>query len=311
MVRPIVDLHTHLEGSLPLSEALRIAATHPEHPWHDSTIEELEALEFGSFDRFLDAIRSMCSLLCSTDALAIAARELSLMFGRDGLSHAEVYVSPYIYERWGLDARDSMRAVELGFEEGQRNGGTRCMILLDSVRQWGVDAAARVLDSYEQHRWSRVVGFGLGGEESEPLRDFVATYERARKLGLRTVVHAGETGPASDVAIAVEELGVDRVAHGIRALDDPGVVRLLVESGTPLDLAITSNYATGVVRGVHPIRKLIDAGVNVTIGTDDPALFRTSPKRELERAIADGELSEDEVSKIARDSIRFGFFNPE
>lgn len=251
----------------------------------------------------------MCELLCTEDALTLAARELSLLYGRDGVTYSEIYVSPYIYERWGLSWSDSMGAVDAGFHAGEELSGARITILLDSVRQWGVEAATRVLDAYEEHRWPRVVGFGLGGEESVPLDEFSAVYERARGLGLATVVHAGETGPASDVATAIEVLGVDRIAHGVRAIEDREVLSILRSANVPLDLAITSNYVTGVVAREerHPVRELVDAGVTVSFGCDDPAIFGTTPSLELEAAARLGALSWEEIEAIVANAPTLAF----
>lgn len=306
--RPLSDLHTHLEGSLPLAEAVRIAREREGHPWQNLSERDLAGQELGSFDRFLEAIRAMCSLLCSEEALELTARELSLSYGEEGLRHAEVYVSPHIYERWGMKPEVSMAAVERGFRDGENQGGTPCRILLDSVRQWGVEAARAVLDGYERHRWPRVVGFGLGGEESGDLREFADTYDRARSLGLGTVVHAAEFGPAADVAIAIEVLEVDRIAHGIRAVEDEGVLRLLAASGVPLDLAISSNYATGAVEGEHPIGRLVEAGVPVTVGADDPALFGVTPGQELARLFDLG-LTRYDIDEIIRNGVRYAFLS--
>ncbi|MDX1582922.1 MAG: hypothetical protein R3338_04905, partial [Thermoanaerobaculia bacterium] len=198
-------------------------------------------------------------------------------------------------------------AVATGFSDAESAGGSHCAILLDSVRHWGRDAAETVLDAAESHPHDRVIGFGLGGSETPPLEDFVEHFERARSIGLRCVVHAGETGAGEDVRKAVSVLSVERVAHGIRAIESREALEAVRSQRVPLDLAITSNYRTRVTRGRHPIRDLIDEGIMVTLSTDDPSLFRTDPIREYRRARRFGDLSTNELFTVALNGIEASF----
>lgn len=303
----ITELHLHFEGSLSIDSSIELAAARG-LPWGRLTRRELrKQFRYDDFPSFLMAVKSMAEVLCSIEALERNARELSGFLAGHGVEYAEVYVSPYIYVWWGLDGVEVMQAVERGFSSAEEEGGARCAILLDSVRQWGAEAAERVLDLHESLPLTRVVGFGLGGEESVPFEEFRGAFDRARSLGLHTVVHAGEAGDPEDVAKAIDMLGVERIAHGFRALDDPGVLSRLVASRIPLDLAVTSNYRTGVVSGPHPIRRLLDQGVPVTLSTDDPSLFRIDLPREYRRVQRLCGLSEDELREIARNGVRYSF----
>lgn len=307
----IAELHLHFEGSLSIDSAIELAAKRG-LPWGGLTPAELrKRFRYDDFRSFLMAVKGMAEVLCSIEALERNARELSLFLSRHGVLYAEVYVSPYIYVAWGLDGNDVMQAVDRGFESGLDAGGARCAILLDSVRQWGPDAAERVLDLHEATPLARVVGFGLGGDESVPFEEFRRVYDRARALGLRTLAHAGEAGSPADVVKAIDVLGVERVAHGFRALDDPGVLGRLRASGVPLDLAITSNYRTRVVQGAHPVRRLLDEGIPVTLGTDDPSLFRIDLPREYRRARRLCGVSESELLEIARNGVQYSFADEE
>jgi aminodeoxyfutalosine deaminase len=303
----VSELHIHLEGSLFPASAVELARSSG-HLWSNETPSSLRRrFRYGSFDDFLATIREMCAVLCSPHALERAARELSIFLSLHGVLYAEVYVSPLIYIRWGMSYPEVIGSVRRGFDEAARQGGAACSILLDSVRHWGVEAAEDVIEAARDHPDESVVGFGLGGGETVPLEDFASVFEAARSLGLHTVAHAGETGDATQVIDAIEILGVERVAHGIRALESPAALHLLRHRQIPLDLAITSNYRTGLVRGLHPIRKLVDEGVTVTISTDDPSLFRTDPVREQLRAERFGELSRDELFEVARNAIAVSF----
>lgn len=303
----VTELHLHLEGSLSIESAIEIAAR-GEHPWGKLTRASVHrSLRFKSLNDFLGSVRNMAQVLSSVHALERASRELSLFLHENGVLYAEVYASPYIYVRWGLNFADVMNAIDRGFSAGEAAHGARCAVLLDSVRQWGPDAASIVLDGYESNPLDRFIGFGLGGEESVPLEDFVGIFDRARDLGLRTVVHAGECGPATDVRKAIELLGVERIAHGIRALDDDATLAIAAERRVAFDVAITSNYKTRAVTGPHPIGDLVRRGVAVTLSTDDPSLFRTNLRREYVRALRLSTLEVADLQQIAKNGIDYSF----
>ncbi|MGK2858591.1 MAG: adenosine deaminase [Thermoanaerobaculia bacterium] len=303
----VAELHLHLEGSLRAESAVELARAR-NLPWGELTPLQLRRkFRYASFTDFLLAVRDMAQVLCSYEALERASRELSGSLAAIGVRYAEVYVSPQIYAHWGLDAAEALLAADRGFATGESEGGARCAILLDSVRQWGAGPAHAVLDAFERSRCARAIGFGLGGDETTPLAQFEEVFARVRSLGLRPIVHAGETGTAGDVRTAIRTLGVERVAHGIRAVDDPELLAEIRERGIALDVCLTSNYRTGAVRGAHPIRRLLDAGIAVTLSSDDPSLFRTDLARELRLARRVFGLSASELATIASNAIEHSF----
>ena len=308
IVTPNVDLHLHLEGSLPVEAAVRLARQ-IDHPWGLLTPRELKrTFRYASFSEFIDRIRDMCRVIASPGGLGLACSSLSLQLAAEGVRYAEVYVSPFIYMRWGATWKEVVHQCEEGFAMGEDGGGAHCAVLLDTVRQLEPGAGHAILDAWESEPWQRAVGFGIGGEESVPLARFADVFERARSLGLRTVAHAGEGSHAGDVRDAIEVLQVDRVAHGIRAVSDPGLLADLSHRGTPLDVAVSSNYRTRVVTSLpHPLRPLIDAGIRVSLGTDDPSLFRTSMQREVRVARRAANLTESEIRQLARNAIDNSF----
>ncbi|MBI2212686.1 MAG: adenosine deaminase [Acidobacteria bacterium] len=302
----VSELHLHLEGSLRVESAVEIARERG-LPWGELTAHELRRkFRYPTFTDFLMTVREMARVLSAYDVLERAARELSASLASAGVIYAEVYVSPNIYAHFGLDGAAALSAADRGFSTGEREGGARCAIVLDSVRQWGTEAAAAVLDAFERSGCARAIGFGLGGDEELPLALFEDTFHRARTLGLHTVVHAGEVSNAADVRAAIETLKVERVAHGIRAVDDPRLVAEIRDRGIALDVCLTSNYRTGAVRGDHPVRALIDAGIAVTLSTDDPSLFRTDLSHEFRLARRLG-LSRRELATIASNAVTHSF----
>jgi adenosine deaminase len=187
--------------------------------------------------------------------------------------------SPGIFARLGLPAGEILDAVTGAADAVEAAGGPRLLFLLDGVRQWGPPAVEELVRLAAADRSRRVIGIGIGGDETAwPAEAFASAYREARRCGLRTTAHAGEFDGARSVWEAMEVLEVDRIGHGIRAVEDPVLMRSLAARGLPLECCPTSNLATGVVPTweAHPIPALVRAGLNVTVNSDDPALFGTT-----------------------------------
>jgi adenosine deaminase len=279
----LADCHLHFEGSLP-PETLAALARRARHRFADRTAFEAERSRVVDARGFLDLYAEVCRLFRSPRDYGDAALAIARSLGEGGLAYAEVYVSPEIPARFGLEPRECLSEVDRGFREAAAEGAARCRILLDAVRQWGPESADRVLDLHEATRLDSVVGFGLGGDETAvPAAAFAGVYLRARALGLRTSVHAGEWGGAQSVTDALDALRPDRLDHGLAAAEDRHLLARLAEEGTVLWVAPTSNVLTGAVGSLeeHPLARLLDAGVRVAIGADDPLFFRSTTAREL------------------------------
>jgi adenosine deaminase/aminodeoxyfutalosine deaminase len=171
-----------------------------------------------------------------------------------------------------------------------------------------------VVDEAIRLKEHNVAGIGIGGDERragpEQFRD---VYEHAAQHGLRLTVHAGETVGAESIWGALRQLKADRIGHGLHAIDDPELVRYLAEKQIPVEVCITSNVMTGCCAAVqqHPLRKLFDAGVQVTLNTDDPDMFHTSLVREYQIAQQVFGFSEDELRELAQNSFRASFLPEE
>jgi adenosine deaminase/aminodeoxyfutalosine deaminase len=181
--------------------------------------------------------------------------------------------------------------------------------ILDAVRHFGVQHAMRVAELAAERVNDGVVAFGIGGDEERgPAAWFGEVYRFAKVAGLRLTAHAGETvGPES--VWAALEIGAERIGHGIRAVEDPELLRHLRDRGIPLEVCITSNVATGAVESLesHPVRRLYDVGVPITLNTDDPAIFLTTLSGEYELAARQFGFSEAELRGIAQNAFRYGF----
>ena len=298
--RPLADLHLHLEGAVRPATLVRLGRRAGSSLFPDVAAVRARR-PFEGLPGFLRLYRDVCRLLRGPADFALLARDLTSRLARERITYAEVYVSPGIVHRLGFDWGAVRDAVEPVFASHERVGGGRIRVLLDAVRHFGPDAAHRVLDEHERSPWPRAVGFGLGGDElSLPARDFASVYRRLPRLGLAPVVHAGEAGGPDSVADALRWLKPRRIAHGVAAAADPGLVRRLARAGVALDVCLTSNDATGAFPlARHPVLSLLRAGVTVTLGTDDPGLFGTTLRAEY-RKLARLGATPGELAAVAR-----------
>jgi adenosine deaminase len=281
------ELHLHLEGAVPAATLVRLSSRSVRSIFPDVASVRARRRALGSPEAFFGFYRDVCRQLRSPADYALVARGLVVRLARENVRWAEVYVSPAVIEKIGLDFYDVRDELESVFREHEAKGRGRVRVLLDFVRHWGPSAALRVLDLHAARPWPRVVGFGLGGDETAlPARDFADVYRRGRKAGLMPVVHAGEWAGPESVAEALRFLRPARIAHGIRAAEDPALLRALAKSGVVCDVCPTSNLRTGAVSpgASHPLLAMLRAGVAVTLSTDDPGLFGTTLLGEFRRA---------------------------
>jgi adenosine deaminase len=310
--RLLADCHLHFEGSLPLSEIGRLAAR-AGHPFADTAEFERARDTMRDPAGFLDLYAEICRLFRAPDDYVPAAIAVASALADGGLRYAEVYVSPEIFSRLGLDARACLEAIHAGFQEALETHGVLCRILLDAVRHWGPESADRVLDLHERTRLPSVVGFGMGGDETAlPAIAFAGAYLRARALGLRTSVHAGEWAGPDSVRDVLDALRPDRLDHGVAAASDPALMKRLAEEDTILCVAPTSNLRTGAVPDAarHPLKRLLDAGVRVTLSADDPLLFGTNTSAEYRFASEALGVSARELSVLAGNGWHAAFCTP-
>lgn len=308
---PKAEIHLHLEGSVDLDTLVGLIRGRGRAVGPEERRELGRLYRHRDFPHFLENFRDLCALLLRPEDFALIASALSERLRRDGVRYAEVFCSPTIFARsGGVPAAEILDAVSGAARAGEKRGAPRMRFLLDGVRQFGVRALEDLVRAAADCRRYGVIGIGMGGDEKAlPTGDFAAPYREARRLGLRTTVHAGEFDGPRSVWEALEVLEVERVGHGIRAAEDPELVSLLRRTGVPLECCPTSNLMTGVVRRWedHPIRALHRAGVAVTVSSDDPALFGTSAAGEWQVLQERLGLSPEEVLAIGMRTARSAF----
>ena len=295
---PKAELHLHLEGSV---EPETLRELDPETP-----LEELRSLySYADFDAFLRTFGAVGKRLRTPEDYALVTRRLLERLAAQNVRYAEIIVAAGVVLWKGQDFApifDAIHAAAAG-------SPVQVRWILDAVRQFGVEPAMQVVELAAARRDRGVVAFGIGGSEDRgPAEWFTEVFAAARCAGLRLTAHAGE-GTSPQSVWAALELGAERIGHGISAVDDPVLLRHLRDRGIPLEVCITSNLITGVVKRIeeHPVRKLFDAGVPITLATDDPAMFRCTLVGEYEVAARAFAFTQTELRGLAKNGFRFAF----
>jgi len=274
------------------------------------SLEELKALyTFRDFDAFIALWLLMCSCLrTSADYERMVDGFLSEC-SRQNIRYAEVHFTPYNHEKLGIGARRSLEIVTERLQSAAAAGGVISRLITDIPSESAGESGPFTLDLLEREANPLIAALGLGGpEKGFPRTRFKDLFDRARAAGYPVVAHAGETGGADHVRQAVLELGVRRIQHGVRAVEDPDVLSLLAERNICCDIALTSNECLKVVPSVaaHPLRRFMEAGVPVTLSTDDPPFFGTDLVREWRRARDELGLSMRELWELNLNGLRHG-----
>jgi len=284
---PKIELHVHLEGTVRPETLLEIACRN-EYALPADTVEGLAALyEYRDFAHFVEV------WILTTHALRTADdfRRVVVDYAAEAASHGAVYIegifSPAERVRRGVSWDEIFSGYCDGAQQAEELHGVTVRLTPDIFRSATLEEAEAVVRHSAAYRKRGIVAVGLGGREAEyPPEPYEGPFALARAEGLGSVPHAGEHAGAASVRGALETLGADRLRHGIRAVEDDGLVRELADRGTVLDVCPISNLRTGAVRSLaeHPLPKLVAAGVRCSISTDDPAMFDTDLTRDYEAA---------------------------
>jgi adenosine deaminase len=280
---PKVELHLHLEGAIPPAALWRLVQAYgdPETP----TLEAMTSrFEYRDFAHFIETWQWMLPFIRTPDDWTAIAEAVARSLAEQHIVYAEASISPTDFRQHELSVAQIATAVRRGLE---RVEGTHVNLLVDLVRDTGPEWCGRTLEQViEVAHEAGIVGITMGGSEHVyPPAPYAAVYRRAGEAGLGRSVHAGEAGGPQNVWTALRELGVDRIGHGVRAVEDPALVEHLVATAVPLEVCPTSNLRTGVVSSwaEHPAVALIERGARVTINSDDPMYFECSVAGDLRR----------------------------
>jgi aminodeoxyfutalosine deaminase len=310
---PKAELHLHLEGSIQPPTVRALTARHG----LDVPEEEVRRrYAYGNFTEFLDAFKWVTSYLTQPQDYALITRDLAEHLLSQGVVYAEVTLSVGVMLLRNQRAEANFEAI-LRESEFFASRGLQLNWIFDATRQFGPEAAMRVVEAARNTGSKTIVAFGIGGDEmSIETKEFRPVYEKAAELGLHRLMHAGEVGGPSKIRESIELLGVERIGHGIAAIHDPALMDLLAERRIPLEICPASNVKTGAlarqlqrldaVIAHHPLPQLVRHGIPVVLSTDDPAMFQTTLVEEYENARQMG-LTENELAHLARMSFEHAF----
>jgi len=314
---PKAELHLHLEGSIRPAIAVQLAKRHGVELSED---EVRRRYDYRNFAEFLDAFKWVTSFLADPQDFGLLGRDLAEQLLEQNVCYAEITLSVGVMLLRKQNPQANFEAL-LETTEMPEKKGLRLNWIFDAVRQFGPDMAAEVVQWAKACRSPRIVAFGIGGDEmSIATGDFRRVYQAASEYGLRRLIHAGEIGGPEKIRGAIELLEVDRIGHGIAAVQDMKLVEILTERQIALEICPTSNICTGALgrqTGIaaptirdHPLPTLLRNGVPVVLSTDDPAMFHVTLTEEYQKAQAMG-LTEKELKRLVENSFKYSFLSAE
>lgn len=308
---PKAELHVHLEGTVDASTLLMLAERHGVKPPASDVESVDEWYKFDGFPMFLDRYFAVLALLRDPEDFALIAERYMHTAHAQGVVHLEYHVSAtgHVAENGKVWAPIHDGIVQ-GCERAAASTGMTWGLIPDISPHLPAVDCARAMDEVFAHDLDHIAAIGMGGPaESWWTHDFASIYAKARSLGIPGVSHAAEHGGPAEVVFAVEQFQAQRIQHGIGVMSDPAAVALLVDNAIPCDVCPGSNLALHAVESpeAHPLPQMLEAGIIVTIGTDDPPMFQTNLLDDYQRAWDWCGLDEAGIRQLARNSIQASF----
>jgi adenosine deaminase len=280
---PKVDLHRHLEGSLRLTTLIEVGRAYDlDIPDVDQLrrLVQIDQEDVHSSKNFLSKFEVLRNFYRSPEVIKRIAEEAVVDAAADNVRYLELRFTPAALGKVAdFPLGEVMDWVIEGVKKAQSEHMISTRLIASINRHESVEIAAQVAGLAIDRLDSTLVGLDLAGDEANfPAAPFEPVFQEARQSGLNITVHAGEWGPANNVAKAITQLEAERIGHGVRVMEDAEVVAIAREMGTTFEVCITSNYQSGVVASLdnHPVQKMIQAGLNTTVNTDDPDISQIS-----------------------------------
>ncbi|MFD7705859.1 adenosine deaminase [Streptomyces sp. NPDC059786] len=275
MPLPKAELHLHIEGTLEPELAFALAARNGVTLPYADTEELREAYLFEDLQSFLNLYYRLMTVLRTEEDFADLADAYLARAAAQGVRHAEIFFDPQAHLARGVDMGVVVGGLSRALGRSVETHGVSTQLIMCFLRDESAESALTTLEAARPHL-DRITGIGLDSAEvGHPPAKFREVYEAAAALGLRRVAHAGEEGPPSYITQALDELGVERIDHGLRCMEDPELVERLVRERVPLTLCPLSNVRLRAVDVLaeHPLPAMLDAGLLCTVNSDDPAYF--------------------------------------
>jgi aminodeoxyfutalosine deaminase len=311
---PKAELHLHLEGTIEPATLADLSRRHDSNPL---TLEQAQAIyQYKDFTGFMMAFKAVAERLRTAEDYELIAYRMLERLSQQGVIHAEVYVSVGVVYYWKkMDFDPLFVGMERGRRRAEKDFGITAYWIFDAARQFGVEEAARVFRRAAALRKEHpsIIGIGIGGDErhtgADPFREL---YAEAREAGLRLTAHGGETVGPEGVWGAIN-IGAERIGHGLSAIHDRELMGVLAERQIPIEINITSNLKTGCCKSLadHPVRQYFDAGLMITLNSDDPAMFLSDLENEYRIAQSEFGFCDEHLRELAANSIEASFLPPD
>lgn len=308
---PKAELHVHLEGTI-RPEIAKILAhrNHLNFPTHllDKTRHFYRS---NGFMDFLSAFDELASLIRKPQDYFDITYDYLKQSASKGVIYCEMMYSPDHAEKVSqIPSREHLMAIGDAIQKANDHFGIVGRIIVTAVRHFGVEACEKIAQQASKETFFFVTGFGLGGDElGFPPQLFKKTYAIARDAGLKTTIHAGEWGHAESIKTAIDTCRVDRIGHGVRAIEDNHLLLMLKDLKIPLEICPTSNVVLGIYPSIeaHPLPLLMEAGIMVSINSDDPPFMATSIDKEYDLVQKTFQFSDKQMKKLTRQAIEVAF----
>ncbi|SCF27127.1 aminodeoxyfutalosine deaminase [Micromonospora viridifaciens] len=311
---PKVELHVHHVGSASPRIVAELAARHEGRSPVPADPERLaDYFAFRDFAHFIEVYLSVVDLIRDPEDVWILTHEVARELARQQVRYAELTITPYSHVHRGIPAPAFCEAIEDARKRAEADFGIALRWCFDIPGEAGLPAAEETLRIALEERPDGLISFGLGGPEiGVPRPQFKPYFDQARAAGLRSVPHAGETTGPETIWAALRELGAERIGHGISAALDPELMTYLAERRIPLEVCPTSNVRTRAVATLdeHPLPQLVEAGVLVTVNSDDPPMFGTTLNDEYAVAARLLGVGPDGIAELARAAVTASFLEP-
>ena len=308
---PKAELHVHHVGSASIRTVAELAARHEGSTVVPSDPDKLaEYYDFTDFAHFIDVYLSVVDLLRTAEDIWTLTHDVAHDLAAQNVRYAELTLTPYTSIRAGLSAEAFCEAVEDARRVAESELDLTLRWCFDIPGEFGIVGAEATIATALKQQPAGLVSFGLGGPEAGvPRSKFAPYFAQAQAAGLHSVPHAGESTGPETIWDALRHLGAERIGHGIAAAQDPELLKYLAATGTVLEVCPTSNVRTRSVPSLtqHPLPALVDAGVQVTINSDDPPMFDTTLTQEYEVARNLLDLDDAGVADLARSAVRASF----
>ncbi|GHC33208.1 adenosine deaminase [Aidingimonas halophila] len=308
---PKAELHLHIEGSLEPELMFALAKRNGIELPYPSVDAVRAAYEFDNLQSFLDLYYQGMGVLCTAEDFYDLAMDYFHRAQGEGVRHVELSFDPQAHLQRGVELSIQVDGLMRAMRDAERELGLSTALILSFLRDCPADEAMDVLESASPY-WQMIDAVGLDSAESgNPPGKFKAVFERAKELGIPRIAHAGEEGPASYVREALDALDVCRIDHGVRCLEDAELVEILRERRIPLTVCPLSNVRLKVVEDMrdHPLPTLLNAGLVLTLNSDDPAYFGGGVLDNYLACHQAFEWSRETFVQLARNALNVGFMS--